>query len=68
MPSLSDDLLPPFPSCQTWDRSPQGADLASRLARIASVVEPLGAAFYPNEVSFPLPYITFRLEQVRPTP
>ena len=39
---------------------------ADRLAALAAAAEPLGASFYPNEASFPLPYVAFRLQQVSP--
>ena len=51
---------------QIWDKSP-AASISERVSRLVAEVETLGAAFYPNEASFPLPYLTFRLEQVRMT-
>jgi len=48
---------------QTWEASSAAAP-ASRVASVAEAVERLGAPFYPNESSFPVAHVAFRLEQL----
>ncbi|GAX83884.1 hypothetical protein CEUSTIGMA_g11309.t1, partial [Chlamydomonas eustigma] len=48
---------------QTWSQSGVEGAVILRLQKLVECVVVLGSSFYPNEVTFPTSFLTFRLEQ-----